>query len=172
MNGGDDARKCFRLKAILHRREDPHLYDALAALDVGERALRHRFLVRHGFMFADMPLRPLLPPPRWTPEVRHNVTARSIAESDNLIRLDTRMYKLEDPHLCKAFDALKQTDRPRFHKFLLRHGFVLATLEPSAALQWLSMTPGTPPAPVFVPRYDDAPELVANTAGLSGELDF
>jgi len=173
MNGSDDARNYFRLKATLYRREDPHLFDALAALDAIARAQYHRFLVRQGLMFSGTPLLPLLSHPRGTPDVGHNVAAPSLADSD-CIRLDVRMYRLEDPHLFLAFDALDKVYRPRFHKYLLRHGFLFAGHAPSITPQWLPMTPGSspPPPPAIVPNQDEDPKFMANIARLSGVVDF
>jgi len=172
MSSGDDARNFVRLKVTLYRREDPYLVKALAALDPIARVQYHRFLVRQGLMFSGTPLLPLLSHPQGIPDGGHIVADTSLADSDDRIRLDVRICKQEDPHLCLAFDALDKTSRLRFHKYLLRHGFLFAGHAPSIMPQWLPMTPGSPSPSAIVPDQDKDPEFMANIARLSGEVDF
>lgn len=170
MSDSEDARHYVRLKATLYQREDPHLFAALVELDAVRRAQFHRFLVRHGLMFSGTPLLPLLTQSREIPDADPGSAGPTNPDTHDCVRLDLRMYKQEDPHLCRAFAALENADRPRFHRFLLRHGFLFAAHAPSITPQWLHMSPGSQPA--IFPGRSDSPELVANTICLSGEVDF
>lgn len=169
INDGGVEQDQVRLRATLYKREDPYLFQALVVLDPIKRAQRHRFLVRHGLIHAATALLPLLKQPPGAPVFTQPAVLVTDSAQNDCVRLDLRTCWHEDPHVCMAFNALAKNHRPQFHRFLLRQGFLFADHAPSITPQLFPLAPvSMQPAELD----DESPELVANTAGLSGEVDF